>query len=148
MVLHYCLPPSLIVLLLSLLTTTLLPGGVVEAIPFFKKKHRRQKAGTRYEQHDPVHIVVNKVGWVVSSSSVIVSNAHTHTHTHTHTRIIFMWLGIGFVVWPSSPPYHVEHKCCLFDDEHYFCEIIISVRKREDLNKPFLVFWGVGRDGA
>ncbi|KAL7493347.1 hypothetical protein ACHAWT_003632 [Skeletonema menzelii] len=28
----------------------------------FKKKHRRQKAGTKYAQHDEVHIVVNKVG--------------------------------------------------------------------------------------
>ena len=30
----------------------------------FKKKHRRQKAGTKYEQHGEVHVVVNKVGWV------------------------------------------------------------------------------------
>lgn len=30
----------------------------------FKKKHRRQKAGTKYAQHDEVHVVVNKVGWV------------------------------------------------------------------------------------
>lgn len=58
------LPSSLVVLLLSLLATTTLqlPGGV-EGIPFLgKKKHRRQKAGTRYGQHDPVHVVVNKVG--------------------------------------------------------------------------------------
>ena len=59
-------PHVVVVLLLSLLATTTLLPGVVEGIPFFKKKHRRQKAGTRYEQHDPVHVVVNKVGWVVS----------------------------------------------------------------------------------
>ena len=29
---------------------------------FFKKKHRRQKAGSRYQEHDAVHVVVNKVG--------------------------------------------------------------------------------------
>jgi len=29
---------------------------------FFKKKHRRQKAGTKYNDHDAVHVVVNKVG--------------------------------------------------------------------------------------
>jgi hypothetical protein len=29
---------------------------------FFKKKHRRQKAGTKYGPHDAVHVVVNKVG--------------------------------------------------------------------------------------
>ena len=55
-------PHVVVVLLLSLLATTTLLPGVVEGIPFFKKKHRRQKAGTRYEQHDPVHVVVNKVG--------------------------------------------------------------------------------------
>ena len=59
---YYRHPPTLVVLLLSLLATTALLPGVVEGIPFFKKKHRRQKAGTRYEQHDPVHVVVNKVG--------------------------------------------------------------------------------------
>lgn len=54
------LPSSSLVVLLLLLS--LLLPGVVEGIPFFKKKHRRQKAGTRYQQHDPVHVVVNKVG--------------------------------------------------------------------------------------
>ena len=43
-----------------LLTSLLLP--LVAEGAFFKKKHRRQKAGTKYNAHDAVHIVVNKVG--------------------------------------------------------------------------------------
>jgi hypothetical protein len=40
-----------------LLTLPTLTSGA-----FFKKKHKRQKAGTKYNQHDAVHVVVNKVG--------------------------------------------------------------------------------------
>jgi hypothetical protein len=48
----------------SLLNALLLISALPTAIEggFFKKKHRRQKAGTRYEDHDAVHVVVNKVG--------------------------------------------------------------------------------------
>jgi hypothetical protein len=47
-------------LLNALLLITALPTAIEGG--FFKKKHRRQKAGTRYEDHDAVHVVVNKVG--------------------------------------------------------------------------------------
>ena len=47
-------------LLLLLLVSTTLPRGIEGG--FFKKKHRRQKAGTQYNDHDAVHVVVNKVG--------------------------------------------------------------------------------------
>lgn len=43
-------------LLLLTASSPLAEGG------FFKKKHRRQKAGTKYNDHDAVHVVVNKVG--------------------------------------------------------------------------------------
>ena len=43
-------------LLLLTSATNVAEGG------FFKKKHRRTKAGTKYREHDAVHIVVNKVG--------------------------------------------------------------------------------------
>ena len=46
--------------LLPLIVLTALPA--VSTGAFFKKKHRRQKAGTRHEDHDAVHVVVNKVG--------------------------------------------------------------------------------------
>lgn len=46
--------------LLPLLLLTALPAATSGA--FFKKKHRRQKAGTKHEDHDAVHVVVNKVG--------------------------------------------------------------------------------------
>ena len=42
-------------LLLSSLSPVV-EGGI------FKKKHRRVKAGTKHADHDPIHIVVNKVG--------------------------------------------------------------------------------------
>jgi hypothetical protein len=44
----------------ALLLFSTLPA-VIEG-GFFKKKHRRQKAGSRYQEHDAVHVVVNKVG--------------------------------------------------------------------------------------
>lgn len=44
----------------ALLLIASLPNAIEGG--FFKKKHRRQKAGTRYKDHDPVHVVVNKVG--------------------------------------------------------------------------------------
>ena len=47
-------------LLSTLLVLSTLPS-IIEG-GFFKKKHRRQKAGTRYKDHDAVHVVVNKVG--------------------------------------------------------------------------------------
>ena len=48
------------------LSALLLLASLPQAIEggFFKKKHRRQKSGTRYKDHDAVHVVVNKVGWV------------------------------------------------------------------------------------
>ena len=57
-------------LLLTMAPTRLLPTVLLllSTFPtaidagFFKKKHRRQKAGTKYNDHDPVHVVVNKVG--------------------------------------------------------------------------------------
>jgi uncharacterized membrane protein YidH (DUF202 family) len=35
---------------------------------------KRVKAGMRYEKHDPVHVVVNKVGYVIST--VVVGALH------------------------------------------------------------------------
>ena len=52
--------PTTLALLLLLLVSTTLPHGIDAG--FFKKKHRRQKAGTHYNAHDAVHVVVNKVG--------------------------------------------------------------------------------------
>ena len=52
--------PTTLTLLLLLLVSTTLPQGIDAG--FFKKKHRRQKAGTHYNAHDAVHVVVNKVG--------------------------------------------------------------------------------------
>ena len=43
-------------LLLLASATNVAEGGI------FKKKHRRTKAGTKYSEHDAVHVVVNKVG--------------------------------------------------------------------------------------
>lgn len=49
-------------LLTLLLWSSELLGSSPVSAGIFKKKHRRQKAGTKYDQHGEVHVVVNKVG--------------------------------------------------------------------------------------
>jgi hypothetical protein len=44
----------------ALLLLSSLPPAIEGGI--FKKKHRRVKAGTKHNEHDPIHVVVNKVG--------------------------------------------------------------------------------------
>jgi hypothetical protein len=54
--------PTTPITLLSALLLLFYTASIVEAVPFFKRKHKRQKAGTKYGEHDAVHVVVNKVG--------------------------------------------------------------------------------------
>jgi hypothetical protein len=65
---HHRSPPNALSLLLLLVLACTLPTSIEGGL--FKKKHRRQKAGTQYKDHDAVHVVVNKVGCVTLMSSV------------------------------------------------------------------------------
>mmetsp|Transcript_25691 Transcript_25691/g.55277 ORF Transcript_25691/g.55277 Transcript_25691/m.55277 type:complete len:149 (-) Transcript_25691:1342-1788(-) len=65
---------SALLLLASL--PTAIEGG------FFKKKHRRQKAGTKYNDHDAVHVVVNKVGPFNNPTETYRYYSLPFCHTH------------------------------------------------------------------